>query len=378
MDRARPRLFRPLRGVDGTPLIGILAPSARRRLARFLPEVAPNLLLQIKRAGNDVVNVVEIPDTERALKEDIRLVGRILGDTIRQQQGEAIFGPSSASGRFRSHSAARAIPAPGANSRFRSTACPTTARSKSCAPSATFHISLTSPKTSTISAACGCRRAMPESGAARHHSQCTGALKAVGVPRPTLQALFDSILVSPVLTAHPTEVRRKSVLDREIDVAHLLADRDRKLLTPLGVNGDRESTFTGDLDALADQPVAAWPPDRGGRSRQRTIRTTDHTFFGNCRASMATSRMASWQMIPPWTNTELPSFIRMGSWIGGDRDGNPFVTAEVLRQAIDMQSERILEFYLDELHLLGAELSLDRARITVSSVQLEELVQPIS
>src|SRR6185437_14064238 len=75
---------------------------------------------------------------------------------------------------------------------------------------------------------------------------------------------------------------------------------------------------------------------------------------------------------PSWNNTELPSFIRMGSWIGGDRDGNPFVNAEVLRQAIEMQSKRAIDFYLDELHLLGAELSLDRARVSIS-VQLQEL-----
>src|SRR5262249_55986387 len=70
---------------------------------------------------------------------------------------------------------------------------------------------------------------------------------------------------------------------------------------------------------------------------------------------------------------ELPSFIRTGSWIGGDRDGNPFVNADVLRQAIEMQSKRAIDYYLDELHLLGAELSLNRSRVSVSA-QLEELV----
>jgi len=64
----------------------------------------------------------------------------------------------------------------------------------------------------------------------------------------------------------------------------------------------------------------------------------------------------------------------MGSWIGGDRDGNPFVTASVLRQAMGMQSKRVFEFYLDELHLLGGELSLNRARVSISA-QLEELVR---
>ena len=66
------------------------------------------------------------------------------------------------------------------------------------------------------------------------------------------------------------------------------------------------------------------------------------------------------------TTVELPSFLRMGSWIGGDRDGNPFVTAEVLRQALQLQSKRALSFYLDELHALGGELSLDGRLVGVS------------
>ena len=68
----------------------------------------------------------------------------------------------------------------------------------------------------------------------------------------------------------------------------------------------------------------------------------------------------------------LPSFLRIGSWIGGDRDGNPFVTEEVLRAALRAQSSRALEHYLDELHLLGSELSLDSRVVGVSGA-LEEL-----
>ena len=69
---------------------------------------------------------------------------------------------------------------------------------------------------------------------------------------------------------------------------------------------------------------------------------------------------------PSWNETELPSFLRIGSWIGGDRDGNPFVTAEVLRQALRMHSKRALSFYLDEVHQLGGELSLDGRLVRVS------------
>ncbi len=67
-----------------------------------------------------------------------------------------------------------------------------------------------------------------------------------------------------------------------------------------------------------------------------------------------------------WAGIEPASFLRMGSWIGGDRDGNPFVTAEVLREALRLQARRCLRFHLDELHLLGGELSLDGQLVQVS------------
>src|SRR5260370_25498901 len=67
----------------------------------------------------------------------------------------------------------------------------------------------------------------------------------------------------------------------------------------------------------------------------------------------------------------LPSFLRLGSWIGGDRDGNPFVTDGVLRAALRAQSGRALNYYLDELHKLGGELSLDRRLVRISGTLAE-------
>src|SRR5260370_1183806 len=71
----------------------------------------------------------------------------------------------------------------------------------------------------------------------------------------------------------------------------------------------------------------------------------------------------------------LPSFLRLGSWIGGDRDGNPFVTDGVLRAALRAQSGRALNYYLDELHKLGGELSLDSRVVRISDT-LAELSAP--
>ena len=71
---------------------------------------------------------------------------------------------------------------------------------------------------------------------------------------------------------------------------------------------------------------------------------------------------------------EMASFLRMGSWIGSDRDGNPFVTADVMRGTLRMQGARVLRHYLDELHELGRELSL-AADLTDISQELRGLAE---
>ena len=191
------------------------------------------------------------------------------------------------------------------------------------------------------------------------------------ISRSKLQNFFTNAIVCPVLTAHPTEVRRKSTIDREMDVAHLLAERDRLRLTP-------EETAANE-EALRCAVLTLWQTSMLRGTKLKVIDEVanglsyyDYTFLRELPRFYAAleDQLAD----PAWDDFELPSFLRVGSWIGGDRDGNPFVTAEVLRQALGMQSERALNFYLDEVHLLGGELSLDARLVTVSD-QLKDLAQ---
>ena len=186
-----------------------------------------------------------------------------------------------------------------------------------------------------------------------------------GITPQQLKEFFDGALVSPVLTAHPTEVQRKSILTVQMEVAKLLAERDHGPMTP-----EEEEA---NLESLQRAVLTLW--------QTAILRTTklavtdevangltfyDYTFLREMPRFYAQLEDHLRRMDPSWTTTELPSFLRMGSWIGGDRDGNPFVTAPVLRQAMRMQSTRALQFYLDELHALGAELSLSTRVIAVS------------
>jgi phosphoenolpyruvate carboxylase len=180
--------------------------------------------------------------------------------------------------------------------------------------------------------------------------------RAAGFSAADLRRFFASALVGPVLTAHPTEVRRKSTIDREMEIAALLDRRERVQLTPQELEASDEQ--------LRREVLTLWQTNLLRRTKLTVLDEVanglsfyDYTFLRevprlHCaledRLNEADGDACG----------ELASFLRMGSWIGGDRDGNPFVTAEVMRGTLRLQSSRVLRFYLEELHALGAELSL--------------------
>jgi phosphoenolpyruvate carboxylase len=150
-----------------------------------------------------------------------------------------------------------------------------------------------------------------------------------------------------------------------MEVAALLAERDRIRLTAEEERATEE--------ALARAVLILWQTSILRRTRLKVVDEVanglsyyDYTFLRELPRVYAEIEDQLAMADPAWKATELPSFLHMGSWIGGDRDGNPFVTAEVLHQALRMQSRRALSFYLDELHLLGGELSLDARLVGVS------------
>ncbi len=317
------------------------------------------------------MNVAELPDRELALREDIRLVGRVLGDTVRQQQGEAVFATVE---RIRQASIAFRRDGDVAARHELAATLDSLSRERTIEVVRAFsyfsHLANIAEDQHHIRTA----RAHAKIGAAPKGTvrEALTRLRAAGISRAQLQALFNSVLVSPVLTAHPTEVRRKSVLDREMEVADLLAERDRTRMTP-----QEEAALD---EAMGRAVLTLWQTSLLRREKPTVVDEVanglayyDHTFLRELPRVYADleDQLAAYD--PAWNSTELCSFIRMGSWIGGDRDGNPFVDADVLRQTVRMQSKRIVDFYLDELHLLGAELSLDHARVSISK-QLQELV----
>jgi phosphoenolpyruvate carboxylase len=303
-------------------------------------------------------------DKDLPLREDIRLLGRILGDTVREQRGAAVFDTveriRQSSIRFRrdEERAARDELEQTLNSLPRSEALQIIRAFGFFSHLANIaedqhHIRRSRAHAFTPSAP-------PRAGSMAH---VLAQARAANVSPDRLRQFFAEAMVVPVLTAHPTEVRRKSMIDREMEVADLLAERDRYELTA-------EETAVNEA-ALRRAILTLWQTNLLRRTRLQVtdevnngLAYYDYTFLKELPRFYADleTELAGLDAV----SAPLPSFLRMGSWIGGDRDGNPFVNETVLRDALRLQSTKALRHYLAELRLLGAELSLDSRLVEVS------------
>ena len=164
---------------------------------------------------------------------------------------------------------------------------------------------------------------------------------------PEARRFLSEAVLTPVITAHPTEVRRKSILDREAAIAALLEAADR---------GARPALVEA---ALKRQVHTLWQTRMLRSVRigvadeiDNAVSIFETTFLPQVPAlKRALARIFGLSGL-------TPDCFQLGSWVGGDRDGNPFVTAETLDYALRRQGEAVIDQHLAALHALGSELSL--------------------
>ena len=309
-----------------------------------------------RTASNDAA------EKNRPLVDDIRLLGRILGDVIREQEGKEAFELIE---RVRQLSVAYRL------------------KSDAQAGRALDRLlkNLSGDQTVSVIRAFSYFSHLANIAEDRHHvrrrdhhesqghlqegslAMTLERLAKADIRAADIAATLAHAYISPVLTAHPTEVQRKSILDAERAIAELVERRDA-----LRSNPDR-----ADNEALLRARVTQlW--------QTRMLRTARLTVSDEIENALSYYHATFLRQIPRLyrdIEAALPghaiaSFFRMGNWIGGDRDGNPFVTAETLRMALSRQSETVLRFYLTEVHELGAELSISAtlASVTPEMAQL--------
>ncbi len=304
-------------------------------------------------------------DEDRLLREDIRLLGRILGDTVREQQGAAIFDLvetiRQTSVRFHrdgDETARHQL------EDILQKLSPAEAAQIVRAYSYFSHLSNNAEDLNTIRKA----RADALAGVPPGPSTLACALqrcKEAGIAPETLRDFFDHAFIMPVLTAHPTEVRRRSTMTREIAISHLLERRDRQQWT-----AEEEQEIE---DKLRRAILILWQTSLLRRNKLTVLDEVsngltyyNYTFLEQVPRLYQIVERQVRAYAPSLAEADIASFFRLGSWIGGDRDGNPFVDADVVRQSVALHGMRILTHYLDEITRLGAELSINAHIVTVS------------
>ena len=180
-------------------------------------------------------------------------------------------------------------------------------------------------------------------------------LKHAGVPFDQMLAWIQRLDIQPTFTAHPTEVRRRSVAHKQQQVAEQLKRLQAENLLP----SEREIVIRN----IYYQIALLLATDEIRVERPSVIDEVEHAlhFLSTC----------VWQTVPQLygdlreavrlyyeRDVELPTFLRFRSWVGGDRDGNPNVTAEITRTALRLNRETTIDLYLDELRLLWHDLSV--------------------
>ncbi|MFO1314140.1 MAG: phosphoenolpyruvate carboxylase [Burkholderiales bacterium] len=305
------------------------------------------------------------------LKEDTRLLGRLLGDVLRDQAGEAGFGRIEAirqtAIRFRRAGAAEAAAVRGELSELLNGLPIAQTLDVVRAFSYFSHLANLAEDVHQNRR----RRAHALAGSPPQQGSLAAALahlRAAGVGIGALSAWLADAVVSPVLTAHPTEVQRKSILDCEREIARLLMWRDRTPLAPEeGIEWERD---------LFRQVLTLW--------QTAMLRLSRLTVRDEVDNGLAYYRYTFLAEVPRLAQTlagevervygaavAVPPLLRMGSWIGGDRDGNPFVVAETLEYAIRAQAAVALEHYLDAVHRLGSELSMSLRLVRPTAALLQ-------
>ncbi|MEQ8412296.1 MAG: phosphoenolpyruvate carboxylase [Erythrobacter sp.] len=208
-------------------------------------------------------------------------------------------------------------------------------------------------------------RAAPVAEGASDLAAALSALEEDGIARDDVARLLESALIAPVLTAHPTEVRRKSVLDHRAAIARLMQARD----AAIAAGNPAEPVET----AIARQIALLW--------HTRTLRRDRLYVTDEVDNAIDVMREVFLPVLPTlferWENAlgrDLPGFLRLGSWIGGDRDGNPHVSADSLDYALSRAARLVIGTYLEAVHDLGAELSISSELASVDPA-LEALAE---
>lgn len=302
-----------------------------------------------------------------ALREDVRFLGDLVGQVVREQAGERIF--ALVEEVRHAAIAARSAEPPDAE---RERALLQWAERQATADltrvirafSIYFHVINVAEQNHRV------RRLYERERGAAPLPESIGAavamLRESGISQERLAALLPALRVRPVFTAHPSEARRPTLLQHLEQSAALLAEYDRFRENPRRRRAVQESlraTITllwQTAETRSERPSVLDEV----QSVMRVLAGTVYDVAPQVQRTLVSAALdAPWGTLPV---SEGAPFLQPGSWVGGDRDGNPFVTPEVTVAAARLARAAILRRYIEEVHTIGRDFSVS-LRLTGAS-----------
>ncbi|NNC57129.1 MAG: phosphoenolpyruvate carboxylase [Woeseiaceae bacterium] len=315
---------------------------------------------------------ITFEDKDQALRDDVRTLGAMVGELIREQSGEDLYELVEKS-RLRAIRRREGNEKPGENlASLVEGLKPDMALQLIRSFSTYFQMVNTAEKVHRI-------RRRREYLRNADQDQPGGLeetllkLKASGMDADSLQALLDRMLIEPVFTAHPTEPTRRTILRKEQNIVRHLVN----LLNPTMTPQETESA----LENIRLLVTTGWQTDEHPSEQMTVADELEHVlffvtdvlyravapFYEDIRAAVV--RIFG----EDGKNLELPNLLRFASWVGGDMDGNPNVSAKTIRDSLARQRALILDLYYKECGKIAEKLSQSDDRATFGQGMLDKI-----
>jgi phosphoenolpyruvate carboxylase len=308
---------------------------------------------------------IQFPPKDEALREDVHALGSLVGEVLREQGGEQLFalvegdrvaairrreGDSDGAGELTLRVRGRP---------------PAVARDLVRAFSMWFQAVNLAEKVHRIRR----RRQYFVSASAPQPqgvADCLAKLKAAGYTLQQTLELIGRMRIEPVFAAHPTESTRRTLLRKQLHIAQLLFERMDPTLAPQ----ERASVW----GSIRTEVTTGWQTEEHPRQRLTVADEREHVlfymaeviyrivpaFYEEIESSLSTVFGAERHSI------ELPNIVELGSWVGGDMDGNPDVHAKTIRETLARHQQLIVSTYFNEAQGLAGKLSQSASRVRIS------------
>jgi phosphoenolpyruvate carboxylase len=313
-----------------------------------------------------------MPEARDRLSEQIHQLGDLLGETLVEQEGRPLFDlVEDVRGLAKTHRAGDAASGERLLARIESLPL---AEARGVVKAFSTYFALVNLAEEQARIRVLRRRAHDAEAAGRPMEETIDAallaLKEQGIGPDEVRSLVAGLLVMPVFTAHPTEAKRRTVLLKLADVGEALDRLDSGALT----SGETEA----EVEALREVIVSLWETEETRHTRPTVLDEVrgglyyiERTLFDlvpEVEAHLARALESTW----PGERFAVPHFLRFGSWIGGDRDGNPNVTPAVTEETLREHQTTVLRLYRRSLERMHGHLSVSEER-GVDDALLESL-----